>query len=661
MESIIKADPVVPQYAHVSQPRLTRHSSTCSTVPSSNGWKVDKDWTIFSGGESPPPSTTLQPRRTSNHEAQIFESTNHLPSKPIPTLTQQPTNPTSSPPHTSIIIPPSPPLPSSRKGKTPIKDAPSPTLSEISHVSATPPSQLQPRSTKPNTFGIFFDSDSSDDAVGTSTPTRPPPPSGNVDVDLTQDTPQTQPTKISLRKRLSRISIDDSPSPHTVTTTKPPEIETSDSSASSTSLPLKRKRAKDGSNASGSGSSISDGRSGKRSRSLQRGGGAGGGEVIDLTESPIPVSTSAAQLDRAIAGRLAARGGTRPRSGRVVDTSSSSSTTRPRRGTSTTVPSLVGSSLSSAGSYSDSLVAELGGVGWNGDVGCGSSSRPRRGARRDGVRGVGGAGVGFGGGGGGGGGGGSSSGSSSSYMPPQTLTGSPLRTTRSGTTNAGSSSRNVPPVPDPTISSDEALARMLQEEEYSAVQGNSYANTFETLTQILRDSGGPSRGRGRGGDDVFGDLYDGPDVRTRTGRGGGRGRRRGGGGGVVFPGGAGEFGAAGGGWGGVVRDILGPSLASNPANYLPDGALDLSYESLLALSDQIGDVKPKGLPPHIISLLPTLTYREGMWDMKEEDERKCVICMEQYKGGEVLKGVVCGHWFHDGCIEAWLKTNRACP
>ncbi|KAJ3052986.1 hypothetical protein HK097_005252, partial [Rhizophlyctis rosea] len=102
-----------------------------------------------------------------------------------------------------------------------------------------------------------------------------------------------------------------------------------------------------------------------------------------------------------------------------------------------------------------------------------------------------------------------------------------------------------------------------------------------------------------------------------------------------------------------------PSLASNPANYLPDHALDTSYESLLALSDSIGSARPKGTPQHVINSLPTISYTEGKWRGKEAD---CAVCLETFESGEKLKAVPgCLHWFHSVCLEGWLRQAEGCP
>lgn len=56
-----------------------------------------------------------------------------------------------------------------------------------------------------------------------------------------------------------------------------------------------------------------------------------------------------------------------------------------------------------------------------------------------------------------------------------------------------------------------------------------------------------------------------------------------------------------------------------------DEDFDTSYESLLALSATLGEVKPKATPTNMIAALPTGLYKE--WQTLEGDKR-CPICLE---------------------------------
>ncbi|KAL7611237.1 hypothetical protein Lser_V15G12280 [Lactuca serriola] len=45
----------------------------------------------------------------------------------------------------------------------------------------------------------------------------------------------------------------------------------------------------------------------------------------------------------------------------------------------------------------------------------------------------------------------------------------------------------------------------------------------------------------------------------------------------------------------------------------------------------------------------------------EGDGEICVICQEEYKGGELIGALECRHEYHPKCIKKWLRKNRVCP
>ena len=42
-------------------------------------------------------------------------------------------------------------------------------------------------------------------------------------------------------------------------------------------------------------------------------------------------------------------------------------------------------------------------------------------------------------------------------------------------------------------------------------------------------------------------------------------------------------------------------------------------------------------------------------------EDKCPICLQKYKGADIIKEFPCKHIFHKNCIFKWLKTSNLCP
>ncbi|KAH6806998.1 hypothetical protein C2S51_028106 [Perilla frutescens var. frutescens] len=45
----------------------------------------------------------------------------------------------------------------------------------------------------------------------------------------------------------------------------------------------------------------------------------------------------------------------------------------------------------------------------------------------------------------------------------------------------------------------------------------------------------------------------------------------------------------------------------------------------------------------------------------DEDDDRCVICLEEWEAGERAKRMPCKHRFHGECIEKWLNIHGTCP
>lgn len=64
-----------------------------------------------------------------------------------------------------------------------------------------------------------------------------------------------------------------------------------------------------------------------------------------------------------------------------------------------------------------------------------------------------------------------------------------------------------------------------------------------------------------------------------------------------------------------------------------------------------------GQPPaskSAIEAMPSVEIREG-------DEGECVICLDEWVIGGIVKEMPCKHRFHGDCIEKWLKMHGSCP
>ncbi|GAA6049166.1 hypothetical protein JCM3770_003287 [Rhodotorula araucariae] len=186
----------------------------------------------------------------------------------------------------------------------------------------------------------------------------------------------------------------------------------------------------------------------------------------------------------------------------------------------------------------------------------------------------------------------------------------------------------------------------------------------------------------------------GPSRSPGAGVGGGRGRLgeflRGLGGGARynFVGGRGGFGGL---WDDDFHAFWGrDSAALDPRNYLDDDEFDTSYEALLRLSEQLGDVKPKGVstvglaalrkfkycawplrasssspppPPHASTSALSFDPPPGLGLARKglEKEVRCGICLCDYEDDDDCMLGTCEHGFHEECLVSWLSQKGTCP
>ncbi len=125
-----------------------------------------------------------------------------------------------------------------------------------------------------------------------------------------------------------------------------------------------------------------------------------------------------------------------------------------------------------------------------------------------------------------------------------------------------------------------------------------------------------------------------------------------------------------------------------------------NYERLLALGNQIGDVKTERWrlrAQSVVDALPHISYREilnlsqpamhvpnsdassnaTLNNMQQKDpdqnphkrlclrtiDSTCSVCMDKFDEVENLQLVLlpCSHYLHDYCIKAWMSDNNSCP
>ena len=46
---------------------------------------------------------------------------------------------------------------------------------------------------------------------------------------------------------------------------------------------------------------------------------------------------------------------------------------------------------------------------------------------------------------------------------------------------------------------------------------------------------------------------------------------------------------------------------------------------------------------------------------REEDRKRCAICLEDFERGQEVMVTPCKHMFHEGCIVPWANSSGKCP
>lgn len=90
---------------------------------------------------------------------------------------------------------------------------------------------------------------------------------------------------------------------------------------------------------------------------------------------------------------------------------------------------------------------------------------------------------------------------------------------------------------------------------------------------------------------------------------------------------------------------------------------NMSYEELLERFGP-GVDGPPAAPAALISSIPKrrLTGKDLKEWCHKAGERRCCICLEEYRKGDTVKSLpICEHCFHEGCIDTWLKGRNCCP
>ncbi|XP_078165127.1 putative E3 ubiquitin-protein ligase HIP1 isoform X2 [Carex rostrata] len=82
----------------------------------------------------------------------------------------------------------------------------------------------------------------------------------------------------------------------------------------------------------------------------------------------------------------------------------------------------------------------------------------------------------------------------------------------------------------------------------------------------------------------------------------------------------------------------------------------LQYQELLELEERIGKVNT-GIKTSELSKF----VKEVICCGEQDEEERCVICLEQYADADVKGQLMCGHEYHFSCIGKWMEEQAVCP
>ncbi|KAI5682449.1 hypothetical protein M9H77_03677 [Catharanthus roseus] len=88
---------------------------------------------------------------------------------------------------------------------------------------------------------------------------------------------------------------------------------------------------------------------------------------------------------------------------------------------------------------------------------------------------------------------------------------------------------------------------------------------------------------------------------------------------------------------------------------------NLSYEDLLALGENIGNVSTALNEETIRNRLKRGKYRVNKYVGTPEKQKVCCICLDEFVNRQELGKLDCRHNYHVTCIEKWLMEKNCCP
>jgi E3 ubiquitin-protein ligase RNF115/126 len=99
------------------------------------------------------------------------------------------------------------------------------------------------------------------------------------------------------------------------------------------------------------------------------------------------------------------------------------------------------------------------------------------------------------------------------------------------------------------------------------------------------------------------------------------------------------------------------SLLAEEFGFNPENIVINAGDVLSRIIAQIMGTGSEPMVPIDIERIPVATITQE----QVSDGMVCTVCMEKFKIDEVVRQLVCDHFFHYECIKPWLSLHSSCP
>lgn len=104
------------------------------------------------------------------------------------------------------------------------------------------------------------------------------------------------------------------------------------------------------------------------------------------------------------------------------------------------------------------------------------------------------------------------------------------------------------------------------------------------------------------------------------------------------------------------------SMESSSEESMDESAQDSDEEAETTAEDseeEEGDLQPA--TKSSIDCLPCRVLKPDDLPRMSQDSKTCIICMDDFEAGSMVRVLPCLHHFHTKCIDQWLMRQGTCP